>query len=131
MDNIKLERFLKLTMQGRSNNPENEMKSILKSMVIGLALQASTALAAIDGNELRALNQSAFYGYIYGVADSFMDEGYCPPKGINYSQIVAIVKKYLNNNPKYWNENATTLILTALMIDYPCAKEKASTEQKL
>ncbi|QPI09568.1 hypothetical protein IM687_20845 [Stutzerimonas stutzeri] len=48
-----------------------------------------------------ALNNFLFYGYVAGVHDSAkMTKRFCSPPGVQLPQLVAVVSKYLENDPK-------------------------------
>ena len=57
-------------------------------------------------------------GYARGVAD--WSNGICVPQGVTNGQLLRIVKKYLEDNPKDLNMDAETLIFLVLVIDYSC-----------
>jgi hypothetical protein len=61
-------------------------------------------------------------GYIEGVVDSLQDIAYCPPPGVTYRQDNAIITKFMNVNPEFWNQSADALIVKALNGAFPCHK---------
>ena len=59
------------------------------------------------------------YGaYILGVYDATELE-YNTPEGVTIGQIIAIVSKYLKNNPEKWTQPADILVKTALKEAFP------------
>jgi hypothetical protein len=72
-----------------------------------------------------ATPRDALDSYILGIADAYNGIGICPDAGVSYPQLVAIVKKYTNAHPEYWNKDAAILIIKPLNEIYPC-KEGAS-----
>lgn len=62
------------------------------------------------------------YGYIAGVVDSMKNiGGLCVPKAVSYTQLSAIVGKFLRANPERWGEGAEELVFQALHPVYRCA----------
>ncbi|OKO47366.1 hypothetical protein BMH52_15680 [Pseudomonas sp. BTN1] len=66
----------------------------------------------------------AYMGYISGIADFSNGVLFCAPKGVTNGQNVAIVSKFLKNNPERWAEQAPQLIVAALSAAYPACKAK-------
>ncbi|MNJ01850.1 hypothetical protein D3C73_1616130 [compost metagenome] len=48
------------------------------------------------------------------------DEIFCVPTTVTYAQLVRVVVKYLQDNPKDLNKGRMTLVWQALMDAYPC-----------
>lgn len=70
-----------------------------------------------------ALNNFLFYGYVAGVHDSAkMTKRFCSPPGVQLPQLVAVVSKYLENDPKNWNMPAWYLTLKAFEEAWPCTE---------
>ena len=71
----------------------------------------------------------AFDGFDYGVAvEQFRNTQnkrlvyVCLPAGATLDQIVAVVKKYILDNPKDWQTQAATQVMSALQKAWPCKK---------
>lgn len=64
-----------------------------------------------------------FGGYVLGVYD-FLDRigTVCTANTVEKGQIMAVVTKYLNDNPARWNEPAVVLVSEALRRAFPCKK---------
>ncbi|EIA1624684.1 hypothetical protein V8046_003739 [Vibrio parahaemolyticus] len=60
-----------------------------------------------------------YRGYVLGVYDT-NDVRYCTPQGFTIAQLMAVTAKYIEDNPKYWNEPADQLIASAIMANFPC-----------
>lgn len=67
-----------------------------------------------------------YRGYVLGVYDT-NDVRYCTPQGFTIAQLMAVTAKYIEDNPKYWNEPADQLIASAIMANFPC-KWKSSIQ---
>lgn len=95
-----------------------------------------------DGNKLqkyseaysRALSKNSsemdqtygghFLGYVIGVVDVTSELGfYCLKGSEEGKQLVAIVHKYLNNNPEQWGDPADAIVARSLRAAFPCAKK--------
>ncbi|MGH8503395.1 MAG: Rap1a/Tai family immunity protein [Gammaproteobacteria bacterium] len=60
-------------------------------------------------------------GYIKGVFDAYSRaELLCAPRSMRAGQAMAIVEKFLNENPETWTMPATILVLTALKEPFAC-----------
>lgn len=70
----------------------------------------------------RTVDVSMFRGYVAGVQDVFNGEAFCVPADVPLSQASAVVKKYLADNPRLWNDPAKLLVIKALKHAYPCTK---------
>ena len=64
-----------------------------------------------------------YMGYILGVYDTtkFL---YSTPDNVTAGQIMAIVSKYLKNNPEKWGEPAYSLVINALQEAFPLKNTK-------
>ena len=69
---------------------------------------------------LAAANKAT--AYVRGVADSLWLSGPCVPPDATPGQLVAIVRKYINENPQFWNEPAVAIVRTALREAFQCNK---------
>lgn len=93
----------------------------------------SATVKELDGGRLTevegidALHCSA---YVSGFVDAVRvtskrkaaDEVCLPEGGVQLSQVVRIFVKYLRDNPQTLHQEARTLLLTALLKAFPCAK---------
>lgn len=61
-----------------------------------------------------------FSGYVTGYADG--NSLLCIPGGVTRGQLLAIVSKYLKNNPEVWNLPSEVLIFNSLVHTFPCKK---------
>ena len=46
----------------------------------------------------------------------------CIPNGTTLEQMTAVVKKFIRDNPKDWQQPANTQVVLALMYAWPCKK---------
>ena len=60
-----------------------------------------------------------FRGYIVGVYDATALE-YCTPSDFTSHQLMAIVAKYIEDNPQSWSEPASNLVKRAIKSAFPC-----------
>jgi hypothetical protein len=110
-------------------------------MVVICLLFAVDAWANITGNEWKQLGRGEQQGYIMGVVDAWQHLGYaasqskiqppsstvtyftqplkCVTQGMTYAQMIAIVQKYLEDNPYQWHYGMSSLIWTALDLACP------------
>lgn len=58
-------------------------------------------------------------GYIYGVYDA-TDAEYCTPRDLTGHQLMAVVAKYIEDNPQLWSEPASGLVKGAIKSAFPC-----------
>lgn len=65
---------------------------------------------------------SKFYGYVMGVHDSLDGVVFCTPDNAKAGQILAVVKKYLQQHPELWSKGADLLAAAALKDAFPCKK---------
>lgn len=70
----------------------------------------------------RMVDVSMFRGYVAGVQDVFNGVAFCVPEDVPLSQASAVVKKFLADNPRLWNEPAKLLVIKALKHAFPCVK---------
>ena len=83
----------------------------------------------LDGNEIQKLsrdensyNFELFRGYVAGIQDGYNGEMFCVHSDVRLSQAVAVVKKYLNENPNIWHLPAKIVVIEALKASFPCTK---------
>ena len=105
------------------------MKTILKMMVLAVALQASVA-SALTGNDIKASSDDFFDGYISGVVDSSSGEYFCRPDGATYKQAADIVRHFLNDHPEALHDRADIIVPAVLHFAFPCATTKKSSDPK-
>ena len=124
------------TAQARAENPVTSIQAITSVSLDGneLLRMCNAAVSLDDGSDLDpGETLKAFYcmGYLSGVTDGYVlavslsERGYkrtlCPPtEGIEPSQAVRIVAKWLKENPEGLQERARTSILIALSKAFPC-----------
>lgn len=118
----------------------------MKKIIIAVALctvAGSSSAAFTDGNELMqwsiaydslfnnkgsekntnlttAISATKFLGYVVGVVDTLGGIAVCPPNEASREQMMAIVQKYMKQNPEKWTMNASVLVGHALMKAFPC-----------
>lgn len=110
------------------------MKKRLAALLLITALPASADF--ISGTELKKmldaysavskgqakgrLEAGEALGYVSGVWDTNYYVTFCPGRGVQQSQAIAIVAKYLDEHPARWNEPAKMLLNEAFVAAYPC-----------
>ena len=107
------------------------MKIIL-SILIAISLQAGNPIVDgskewekfFNGNKNDALGYGIYIGYVAGVRDSIDGVLFCIPKDVDSDQILAIVRKYIKNNPEKWNKGNWNLVVTPLKEAFSCKKKK-------
>lgn len=58
-----------------------------------------------------------------GACDSLKSlDKICTPQGATVRQLVAVVSKYLKDNPSKWDQPAVVLVMNALRQAFPCKK---------
>jgi len=108
---------------------------IVTSWAAALTLLTSGAAWSMDGNDLVKLipsyegNKADFsagilMGYVVGVADIADGIRFCSPPGATNGQNIAIVVKYLRNNPEKWANSAEVIVMDALAKAYPACTNK-------
>ncbi|RTZ13605.1 hypothetical protein EJ063_19555 [Vibrio aquaticus] len=60
-----------------------------------------------------------FRGYVYGVYDA-TDSEYCTPRDFGGHQLMAVVAKYIEDNPQLWSKPADELVGSAIKAAFPC-----------
>ena len=67
----------------------------------------------IEAGDLKLSKHNKYgYGYNLSLLDLF---GYvCPKEGVSIEQIIAIIDKYIKNNPQEWHQNLDILIDNSL-----------------
>jgi hypothetical protein len=58
-------------------------------------------------------------GYIMGVADATSTTQWCPPAGVNPSQLAAVVNKYLTDHPEAWKQSGDDIVRKAIRLAFP------------
>lgn len=61
-----------------------------------------------------------FRGYVVGVADSENGKAWCPPGNVSAERIQQVVSKYMRDNPATVNQDAVSVVTTALGASFPC-----------
>ena len=64
-------------------------------------------------------------GFVIGVTDTLSDPDMskvpiCFPKGVNVNQMVAIVTKFMRDNPAHLHVSAAATTAIALRLSFPC-----------
>ena len=78
-----------------------------------------------NGVNHNSYKDSSYISYVFGVSDTLIDAGYvCYPDNVNVKQILEIVKKFIEDNPKEWNNQASYLVQKPLLDTFPCKKKK-------
>lgn len=113
--------------------------SSLAATVFAACFAAGASAAFVNGSELQRLmnandralegrssgrdtqDANLLTGYVLGVVDAGGGT-YCLPKATHSSQIVAIVKKHLKENPERWGESGDALVASALTPLFGCKK---------
>ncbi|MEV4782112.1 Rap1a/Tai family immunity protein [Burkholderia sp. LMU1-1-1.1] len=109
------------------------------SLLFAISLCSSTAQAGyVTGFDLntwgaanerieagRAINDdhatnNKFYGYVMGVHDALDGIVFCSPNNAKAGQILAVVKKYLQQHPELWSKEASLLAASALKEAFAC-----------
>jgi hypothetical protein len=103
-------------------------------MTVCLLFAAEAMAASMSGNEWKQLYRGEQNTYVWGVVDawqnlqqaallleqqpsvvtSFTKLVKCINEGMTYGQVVAIVQKYMENNPSKWHESMSWLVWIAL-----------------
>lgn len=112
-----------------------QLALILFLMCVGHSIIASAATTFIDGYELQTKwkeaqkisegregnypDASLYQGYVIGVADSLNGIMFDIPLGVKRAQVMAIVGKYLDDNPDEWNTAADSIVRNALEKAFP------------
>src|SRR5262245_50870593 len=106
------------------------------AFLMTVCLLFAAEAGAISGNEWKQLPDMTREGYVYGVVDAwanftqmiepsgkpstsgavrlFTDLSRCVRKGMTYGETIAIVHKYMENNPSQWHSDMSSLVWTAL-----------------
>ncbi|WP_282361433.1 Rap1a/Tai family immunity protein [Pseudomonas sp. PS01300] len=110
---------------------------LLKGLSLAVALTAPISSFAYTGNELQdwarsfELSQqnrtldwksSMLVGYVAGVAETVRGILICPTTKATHLQGAAIVSKFIRANPERWSEQASDLVVAALLTAYPACK---------
>lgn len=114
-------------------------KTILLIFILGICI-----LAAADYQVLRFLNGNKLYtrlledfgsdwsygvGYVIGVHDAHNEVSFSSPNEITQNQVIAVVKKYLENHPEKLHYAAPDLICLALQEAFPKKETPAFPER--
>jgi len=93
-----------------------------------------------SGNELLAMCEAYLsetgsaakgntcFGYVAGIVDAHntfvnladLEQSWCPPENLDGSQLVRVVTKYLQGNPQQLHLTASSLVVNALILAFPC-----------
>jgi Rap1a immunity proteins len=111
------------------------MARAMNAFLITLCLLFAVDAEAISGNDWKQIDPEEQRFYVVGVVDAWQhleqvaSRSVIPPsgaitvftkivkcveKGMTYAQMVAIVQKYMENNPPKWHYGMTSLVWSAL-----------------
>ena len=109
---------------------------LLTLMLAGTAVWAQTPYDLSDGRDLQALCQASTkdaslnalahtfcLGYIRGVAEQaglIKSPKACVPRGVSDEDMKKLVGRFLQDNPRYLREKATTVISAAMQAAFRC-----------
>ena len=62
-------------------------------------------------------------GYIVGIAETVDVKWWSPPETLKERQLVAVVKKYIDDHPEKWDQPASMLVRNALIEAFPPKKQ--------
>jgi hypothetical protein len=115
----------------------------VKAFLVTICLLWAVEAGAISGNEWRGLPKLAQASYVAGVFDtwkslvqaSFDAQQQSPVitvltkvttcvTGMDYDQIAAIVRKYIENNPAEWHQNMAELVWSAFFNEVCAPKSR-------
>ncbi len=113
------------------------MKLIILGLIVTVGLNAgwkkgSDLVSEMDeyiksnnGVKHKSYKDISYISYVHGVSDTLADAGYvCYPDNVNVKQILEIVKKFIQDNPKEWNKQASFLVQKPLIDTFPCKNKK-------
>lgn len=72
--------------------------------------------SSVPNNNLEAM------AWVGEILFSWEGKSHCKPPRATVGQATAITKKFLNENPQYWHEDASRLIGLALGLTWPCQR---------
>jgi hypothetical protein len=109
---------------------------MLAMMVAGTAVWAQTPYDLSDGRDLQALCEASTkdaslnalahtfcLGYIRGVAEQaglIKSPKACVPRGVSDEDMKKLISRFLQDNPKYLRQKASTVISTAMQSAFHC-----------
>ena len=112
------------------------MKRIILAVITALAFTGAAQGNFYTGNKLHTLcnsddkdwySKGACVGYVIGAVDALMFAQttqelriFCLPKQVTAVQVVAVIKKYLRENPQDRHYQAGSEISAALAENFPC-----------
>ncbi|AAZ27409.1 Rap1a/Tai family immunity protein [Colwellia psychrerythraea] len=109
------------------------MKKLI--LFVSFIFISSNSLAGFtSGNELQQwlsisenkkqpdFNSGLYKGYVSGVIDVGNKYAFCLSTGVTRGQAIAVVSKYIKNNPEKWNKGAASLVIKGLKKAFPCTK---------
>ena len=92
-----------------------------------LALSTKTLSEECEGN---SANQAYCTGFVIGAlatSISFTDthklkRQFCVPRGVTETQLTKIVAKYIREHPEKLHFTASSIVLSAVSMSFPCSK---------
>lgn len=91
---------------------------LLVSLNASAAYTGNNLLQAFKENDPSSFNYSYALGYTNGASSSVQTA--CVPKGVTNGQVIMVVQRYLEQNPRILNFEASTLIFWAINDAWPC-----------
>ena len=81
----------------------------------------------VEANPDRPSTQDAFdagraQGFVLGVWEVGVDVRFCSPGKLTAGQVMAVAKKYLNENPAKLSDSAHVLVDQAFQVSFPCKR---------
>lgn len=77
------------------------------------------------GNKFDERKSYGFKNYIVATGTTMaLTKNICMSKDTSVNQIIGVVIKYINNNPKEWNYPASYLAMKPLFIAFNCSNKK-------
>ena len=101
-----------------------------------LALSSIAHAEFVDGNLLLSrmlgneTDQVYALAYTVGVADTTMNNVWCPPEQMKSAEIVTLTKAMLIASPTKRDLSADVFVVAALRNKYPCAAKKIAPGSK-
>ena len=104
----------------------------MKKIFLALILTASFNVSAeVTVEQFFGSTQDSQVIYAAGVRDSMETaEAICLPENSTSTQIVAMFKKSINEQPALWNERAGRELVIYLLARFPCKQEQPTTKQE-
>ncbi len=82
------------------------------------------ALPYSDARDQELAADSKCQGFISGTIEGLSLDQWDPPNQASQRQIIAVVKKYVDNHPEQWDQRAKFLIRSAVIEAWPVGKKQ-------